>query len=190
MEAIVFIGVQGAGKSSYYREHFFHSHVRISLDLLHTRHRERLFLEACLKTQQRFVVDNTNSKRHDRATYIAAAHAARYEVVGYYFEVDLETALARNSSRPAFQVVPAKGVAGTFRNLEPPKLDEGFRRLYSLRLNESGQWFVASVEEAPGPPLPTFPTASPPSDQSATSRPSDSTSPAHQAAESTPALPE
>ena len=41
MEAIVFIGLQASGKSSFYKERFFSTHVRISLDLLRTRNRER-----------------------------------------------------------------------------------------------------------------------------------------------------
>jgi len=165
MEAIVFIGIQGPGKSTYYREHFFHSHVRISLDLLRTRHRERLFLETCLKTQQRFVIDNTNPKRQERAMYISAAKAARYGVVGYYFEVDLETALARNNSRPASQVIPAKGVAATLRKLERPTLDEGFRHLYTLRPDESGHWVVFSHQEAPETQPSTTLSATPRPDQ-------------------------
>ena len=33
MEAIIFTGLQGSGKSSVYRERFFTTHMRISLDL-------------------------------------------------------------------------------------------------------------------------------------------------------------
>ena len=36
MEAIIFVGLPGSGKSSFYKERFFDSHVRISLDLLKT----------------------------------------------------------------------------------------------------------------------------------------------------------
>ena len=75
MEAVIFCGIQAAGKSSFYRERFFRTHVRISLDLLRTRHRERLFLNTCLESGQRFVVDNTNPTRAERAVYIAAAKA-------------------------------------------------------------------------------------------------------------------
>ena len=63
MEAVVFVGLQGSGKSSFFKERFFSTHVRISLDLLKTRHREQRFLEACLSTEQRFVIDNTNPPR-------------------------------------------------------------------------------------------------------------------------------
>lgn len=35
MEGILFIGIQASGKSTFYKERFFNSHLRISLDLLH-----------------------------------------------------------------------------------------------------------------------------------------------------------
>ena len=60
MEAVVFIGIQGSGKSSFYRERFSTSHVQISLDLLKTRKREQRALDECLRTMQSFVIDNTN----------------------------------------------------------------------------------------------------------------------------------
>jgi predicted kinase len=34
MQAVILVGIQAAGKSPFYRERFFGSHVRISLDLL------------------------------------------------------------------------------------------------------------------------------------------------------------
>lgn len=48
MEAVIFVGAQGAGKSTFYSERFFDTHVRISLDVLKTRRREQLIFEACL----------------------------------------------------------------------------------------------------------------------------------------------
>ncbi|WP_255594081.1 AAA family ATPase [Pontibacter sp. HSC-14F20] len=95
MEASIFCGIQASGKSTFYKKHFFNTYVRISLDLLRRRHRENLFLKSCLKTQMRFVVDNTNPSVEERVKYIELAKAARYEVVGYYFETEVE----RNSQR-------------------------------------------------------------------------------------------
>jgi predicted kinase len=69
MEMILFIGMQASGKSTFYKERFFDSHVRISMDLLRTRNRERIFIQTCLSTQQRLVVDNTNPTRAERARY-------------------------------------------------------------------------------------------------------------------------
>jgi predicted kinase len=70
MEAIIFVGLPGSGKSSFYKERFFNSHVRISLDLLKTRHRETRILDVCLETDQRFVIDNTNPTRAERSRFI------------------------------------------------------------------------------------------------------------------------
>ena len=47
MEAVIFSGLQGAGKSSFYLARFFTTHVRINLDMLKTRRRERMLLDAC-----------------------------------------------------------------------------------------------------------------------------------------------
>ncbi|WPQ66349.1 hypothetical protein SIO70_15935 [Chitinophaga sancti] len=66
MEAIIFCGIQASGKSTFYSEHFFNSHARISLDLLNTRNREDIFLHACFSTHMPFVVDNTNPTRAER----------------------------------------------------------------------------------------------------------------------------
>jgi predicted kinase len=41
MEAVILIGIQGSGKSTFCRERFFNTHIRINLDMLKTRHRER-----------------------------------------------------------------------------------------------------------------------------------------------------
>ena len=76
-EAIIFIGIQGAGKSTFFRERFFDTHVRINLDMLRTRTREKALLEACLQSGQSFVVDNTNPLAEDRKRYLEPARAAR-----------------------------------------------------------------------------------------------------------------
>jgi predicted kinase len=97
MEAIIFIGIQGAGKSSFYRERFFDTHVRINLDMLKTKRRQHLLLAACIEARQPFVVDNTNVTAEARAHFIAAAKTAGFRVAGYYFRSDVRAALARNS---------------------------------------------------------------------------------------------
>jgi hypothetical protein len=52
MEAVILVGIQAAGKSTFYRERFA-THVRVSLDLLRTRHREHSLLAWCLGHGQR-----------------------------------------------------------------------------------------------------------------------------------------
>ena len=81
MEAIVFCGIQASGKTTFYRMRFAETHVRLSMDVLKTRNRERILLDACLRARQRFVVDNTNPTRDERARYVAPALATGFAVV-------------------------------------------------------------------------------------------------------------
>lgn len=141
MQAVVFIGLQGSGKSSFYRERFFSTHVRISLDLLRTRHREQQFLEACFATDQRFVIDNTNPTRTDRSGYIEAARSARYTVAGYYFQSRVEECLRRNAARTEKERVPDVAILSAAKKLELPSRDEGFDELFYVRL-ENGKFVV------------------------------------------------
>ena len=93
MEAVIFIGIQGSGKSSFYKGRFFDTHVRINLDMLKTKHRQHLLLSACIEARQPFVVDNTNVTAAARAYFIAPAKAAGFRVTGYYFRSDVKAAL-------------------------------------------------------------------------------------------------
>jgi hypothetical protein len=63
MELIVFSGIQASGKTTFYRERFLATHVRVSLDLLKTRQREDILLFACFAAQQPVVVDNNQRFR-------------------------------------------------------------------------------------------------------------------------------
>ncbi|MGZ8216424.1 AAA family ATPase [Methylomagnum sp.] len=137
MEFILFIGIQATGKSSFYRARFADTHIRLNLDMLRTRHRERILFNACLTAKQRVVVDNTNPTRADRAVYISAALDAGFTVVGYFFESRMQDTLRRNAQRPDPQRIPEKGVRGASARLELPSLSEGFHRLFLVRLIEA-----------------------------------------------------
>ncbi|PRY11956.1 putative kinase [Pontibacter ummariensis] len=142
MQAIIFCGIQASGKSTYYKEHFFNSHMRISLDLLRTRNRERLFLEDCLRTKMRFVVDNTNPTIAERQNYISLAKAMRYEVIGYFFDSSVKEALLRNSQRSGRFLIPEKGIYGTQKRLQRPTMEEGYDQLYRVSLQADGGYLV------------------------------------------------
>lgn len=142
MEAVIFIGLQGAGKSTFYRERFFATHVRLNLDMLKTRGRERRFLEACIDTGQRFVVDNTNAARAERQVYIEAAKQARFRIVGYYFQSKVDDCHRRNLQRSADQQVPLKGILGAAGRMQPPRKDEGIDELYYVAIDALNRFVV------------------------------------------------
>lgn len=141
MEAVIFTGLQASGKSSFYKEQFFATHLRINLDMLKTRHREQLLLQACLAMKQRFVVDNTNPTFRERAGYILSSRAAGFQVVGYYFDESLQACLHRNERRTGKACIPAKGIIGTYRKLVLPQLAEGFDALFLVHLDEASGHF-------------------------------------------------
>ena len=138
MEMVVFMGAQGAGKSAFFRDRFFDTHVRVNMDMLVTRHRERLLLEACVEMKQRFVVDNTNPTREQRAGYIALARAHRFQVVGYCFEAGLDDLRARNARRVGKACVPDVAILSTLKKFERPAFEEGFDRLYRVDTHGDG----------------------------------------------------
>ncbi len=145
MEAVIFIGVQGAGKSTYFKERFFDTHVRINLDMLKTRHREAVLLEACISSRQPFVVDNTNATVEARQRYIGPAKTAGFSVVGHYFDVSPHEAVHRNAQRTGKRRVPDKAVYGTHRRLEPPTYVEGFDVLFRVTVVEEGGFNVEEM---------------------------------------------
>jgi predicted kinase len=142
MEAIIFIGIQATGKSTFFQQRFFNTHVRINKDMLRTRNRERILLAACLEAKQPFVIDNTNLTREARANYIGQAKAAGFRVTGYYFKSALQAALERNRRRSGKSLIPEKGILGAYRKLELPSFDEGFDQLFYVEIADDGQFIV------------------------------------------------
>jgi predicted kinase len=145
MEAVIFMGIQGTGKSTFYQQRFANTHVRINLDMLKTRHRETILITACLEAKQSFVVDNTNVTTADRARYIPLARQAGFQVVGFYFQSKLNSALQRNAQRSGKAVIPSKGVIARQRQLTLPSYSEGFDQLYYVKIDAVTNQFI--VEE-------------------------------------------
>jgi len=151
MEAIIFTGIQASGKSTFYRDRFCDSHIRINLDMLKTRHREKILLHACLEAKQPFVVDNTNPTREDRQRYIVPAKQYGFRIVSYYFQANLEDCKQRNLSRTAKlmrsapqKIVPLVGLISTAKRLVKPLPCEGFDAIYSVAIATENTF---SVEE-------------------------------------------
>lgn len=136
--------MQAAGKSSFFKSRFADTHVRINLDMLRTRHRERALLQVCLDTRQPFVVDNTNLTVSDRARYVEWVRRAGFRLVGYRFRVDLETAIARNAARNTPRPIPEKALVASFRRWEVPTWHEGFDELHDVYA-EAGSFRVVIV---------------------------------------------
>jgi hypothetical protein len=60
---------------------------------------------------------------------ITAAHAARFRVIGYFFQVSTRVAVARNKERTGKAQIPLVGIFGAYKRLEPPSRPGGIRRV-------------------------------------------------------------
>jgi predicted kinase len=135
MEAVILCGIQGSGKTTFYRDRFAETHVRISRDALRTRHREQALLQECLDARQPFVVDNTNPTAEQRRQYVRPASEAGFRVVGYHFDATTRQAIAANQRRPANERIPVPAILATYRRLELPRKEEGFAAIYRVRVD-------------------------------------------------------
>jgi predicted kinase len=151
MELILFIGLQGSGKSSFYRLRFADTHVLVSKDLWpHARRKEarqRRYISEALAAGRPVVVDNTNPSPEVRAPLIALGHEHGARVTGYYFASDLEQCLARNAKREGRARVPEVGLFATAKVLRRPSLAEGFDSLYHVTLAPDGGFRVEDWKE-------------------------------------------
>ncbi len=134
--AVIFIGLQASGKSAFYKEYLVSTHLRINLDELHTRNKERQLLENCIKEGRSFAVDNTNPAAADRARYIIPAKQAGYRVTGVYFRSSVKECMERNAMREGKAKVPDAAIFATAAKLEIPYKAEGFDELYYVRIED------------------------------------------------------
>ncbi|MEO0590544.1 MAG: AAA family ATPase [Pseudomonadota bacterium] len=146
MELVLFLGIQATGKSTFYKQRYADTHIRLNLDMLRTRHRETILLNACLAAKQPCVIDNTNPTKLERARYIEAAQQNNFSVKGLFFASGIEAALSRNQSRPKDKIIPELAIRGTRNRLETPDYGEGFDRLHYVTTTESGDFSVVEWE--------------------------------------------
>jgi len=143
MELVVFVGLQGSGKSGYFASRYAGTHVHVSKDLFprHARKksdRQLRQIEQALATARSVVVDNTNPRRADRAVLIEAGRRAGARIVAVHFLASVAEALRRNAGREGRARVPDVAIYTTARRLEPPLPDEGFDEMIRVRRGEDG----------------------------------------------------
>lgn len=146
---IIFVGLQAAGKSTFYRAHFAATHVLVSKDLLgHNRHKQRrqeALIAQALQAGRSVVVDNTNATTADRAPLIHLGETYGAAISGYFFDTPLRDALARNRQREGQARVPDVALYATMKKLTQPSLAEGFDHLYIVRIADEGTFTVVGA---------------------------------------------
>jgi predicted kinase len=129
LELVIFVGLQAAGKSTYYQTHFAATHVHVSKDLMkNSRNRgatQERQIEEALAAGRSVVVDNTNPAPDVRAPLIAQGRRHGARVVALYFETVVKDAVVRNRRREGKARVPDVAIFRSARQLRPPSLEEG-----------------------------------------------------------------
>jgi len=90
------------------------------------------------------VVDNTNVTLEGRAELIRLGRLYNATITGYYFESQISQCLERNRQRTGKARVPDVAIFVTFKKLVRPSYQEGFDRLFYVRLSEDGTFKISN----------------------------------------------
>jgi predicted kinase len=138
-QLVIFIGLQGSGKTTFYQKEFAATHVHVSKDLMknvgNRERRQTEILEKALAAGQSVVVDNTNPTPQVRAPLIELARKHGAKVIGYFFEVPVKTAVERNRAREGKARVPDVAIYVTSKKLKAPMMEEGFDEIHVIGSN-------------------------------------------------------
>lgn len=146
-EIAVFVGLQAAGKSTFYERHLAHSHVLVSKDLFpraarNKQQRQMRLVEAALSAGRPVAVDNTNPSPEEWAPLVAVGRAHGATVTAYWFPPDLAGSLRRNAARKGREHVPDIGIHATHKRLRKPSLLDGFDNVLEVRFDGHGGFEV------------------------------------------------
>jgi predicted kinase len=137
LECVILIGIPGAGKTTFYRSNLAGTYTHISKDLWPNVRakdvRQAQALTEAFSHGYSVVVDNTSATVREREAIITIARAHGARVIGYFFDLPVRTALARNAGRTGRARVPAVAIHTIAKRLERPTLSEGFDALFSVR---------------------------------------------------------
>ena len=148
MDIIIFIGLQGVGKSTFYQTHFATTHAYVSKDALNRSKtmnkatKQTMLLEEALRTGRSVVIDNTNPTKEDREPLIRLGHLYTATVIGYYFDAPVSECLARNRARVGKARVPDKAIYITAKRTVLPTFEEGFDMLFRVHTKSDGLFEV------------------------------------------------
>ncbi|WP_308307447.1 AAA family ATPase [Streptomyces sp. ISL-10] len=158
LDVAVLVGLQAAGKSTFYRRCLADAYALVSKDLFprsarNKQQRQMRLVAQALSAGTPVAVDNANPSPDEWQPLIALAHARGATATAYWFPPDVEGSLLRNAVREGGERVPDVGVRATLRRLRRPALTDGFDAVHEVRFDGAGGFRVRMAEhrtEQPG----------------------------------------
>jgi predicted kinase len=149
----ILIGLQGSGKSTFFRQRLAGTHIHVSKDdfrnARHRQSRQLRMIEDALASGDNVAVDNTNPAPEEWKPLIAVARRLRARVTGYWFPPDVRGSFERNAARPPQTRVPDVGIYATLKRLQCPRHADGFDELRAVRFDGAGGFAVTVMRDGP-----------------------------------------
>lgn len=123
---VLMMGLPCSGKSSYVLEKYKNTHVRLNLDTIKNRDKERVLFFACLSVGVNIVIDNTNMSRKTRNRFIPYALASNYTIEVVHIKTSVDKCIERVIQRAETsdrEVIPEKGILGLLGQFEPVDME-------------------------------------------------------------------
>ena len=131
-EMIVFVGAPGAGKSTFWSNHFS-NYVRVNNDTLKTKEKCMKVAREALASGKSCVIDNTNPDKETRSRYTKIAKEFKVPVRCFYFDFEKAICMHNNKQRKLntnrkhmSKKVGDVIIHSFFKNMQKPTTDEGF----------------------------------------------------------------
>jgi predicted kinase len=145
LELVVLMGLQGAGKSSFFRYRFSGTHEIVSKDLMKNRKaksvQQEKLVRQFLSANRSVVVDNTNINFKDRQDLISIASHYNAKTILYYFPLTVPESLTRNKGENRKEVPPV-AIYSAAKALVEPDLSEGFDEIYLVHMESVDKFHI------------------------------------------------